>query len=76
MSGMQGSAAEQAAAKSRGQSKNPPGHAAAMIAGLVALLIVNFLGLGDALGGRAMTGFVVGGVVYFIVALIAGASNE
>jgi hypothetical protein len=47
-----------------------PGHIAGIVAGFLALIILNMAGKGDFIANRLVTGFVVGGGVYFIVALL------
>ena len=53
----------------RGARKGP-GHAAGLIAGIVAIIFINATGKGDFISNRYITGFIVGGGAYFIVSLL------
>lgn len=50
-----------------------PGHIAGTVAAISAIIIVNAMGMGDFLAGRFVTGFVVGGGTYFLIALLVDA---
>jgi hypothetical protein len=53
-----------------GAQAKGPGHVAGIVAGILAVIVINALGKGDAIGGRFITGFIVGGGTYFVVALL------